>query len=91
VWSAEGDGNEMGDMMANVDCIYADVSKRQMPSDERIEFILCKHEMNTGMRYRHVKRRSDKSGRRNQRKGKKLNDDRYPIYLLQLFPVLQGY
>ena len=37
-------------MMANVDCIYADVSKRQMPSDERIEFNLCKHEMNTGMR-----------------------------------------
>jgi hypothetical protein len=35
--------------MANVDCIYAAVSKRQRPSDERIEFILCKHEINTGM------------------------------------------
>ena len=28
--------------MANVDCIYPAVSKRQMPSDEKIEFILCK-------------------------------------------------
>ena len=46
----EGDGDEGGAMMANVDCIYADVSKRHMPSDERIEFILCKHVMNTGMR-----------------------------------------
>ena len=37
--------------MANVDSIYADVSKRQMPSHERIEPILCKLEMNTGMRF----------------------------------------
>ena len=58
LWS-EGDG-EAGAMMANVDCIYADVSKRQMPRDERIEFNLCKHEMTTGMRYRYVKRTSDK-------------------------------
>ena len=54
MWS-EGDGDE-GTMAANVDCIYADVSKRQMPSDERTEFILCKHEMNTGMRYKVYKR-----------------------------------
>ena len=43
----EGDvcgDDEVGGMIANVDCIYADVSKRQMPSDERIEFILCKHD-----------------------------------------------
>ena len=53
MWSAEGDGDE-GAMMANVDCIYAAVSKRQTPRDERIEFILCKHEMNTGMRYGQV-------------------------------------
>jgi hypothetical protein len=48
--------------MANVDCIYAAESKRQMPSDDRREFILCKHEMNTGMRYRYIKRSSDKCG-----------------------------
>ena len=36
-------------MMANVDSIYADVSKSQMPSDERIEFILCKHEIAMGI------------------------------------------
>ena len=35
--------------MANVDCINADVSKRQMPSDERIEFVLCKHEIAIGI------------------------------------------
>ena len=46
MWS---EGNSVG-AMANVDCIYAAVSKRQMPSDEKIEFTLCKHEMNTGMR-----------------------------------------
>ena len=39
IWSAQGDGNE-GAMMKNVDCIYADVSKRHMPTDERIELIL---------------------------------------------------
>ena len=39
IWSAERDEA----MTANVDRIYADVSKGQMPSDERIEFILCKH------------------------------------------------
>ena len=50
IWSAsaEVDGDE-GTMMANVDCIYAAVSERQMPSDESIEFILCKHEMDTGI------------------------------------------
>ena len=41
--------------MANVDCIYPAVSKRQMPSDEKIEFILCKRYMNTGMRYKYIK------------------------------------
>jgi hypothetical protein len=54
--SAEGDGDEVGALIANVDCIYADVSKRQMPSDERIEFNLCKHEMKTGMRYKVCKK-----------------------------------
>ena len=39
-------------MMVNVDCISADVSKREMPSDKRIELILCKQEMTTGMRYK---------------------------------------
>ena len=33
------DGDE-GVMMANVDCIYAAVSKNQMPSDERINGII---------------------------------------------------
>ena len=45
IWSAEVDGDE-GAMVANVDCICAAVNKRKMPSDEKIEFILCKHEMN---------------------------------------------
>ena len=46
----EGGGNgRVG--MANVDSIYAAVSKRQTPSDDRIEFNLCKHEINTGMRW----------------------------------------
>ena len=44
-WSAEGDEAKM----ANVDCMYADVRKRQKSSsDERIESILCNHEMTTG-------------------------------------------
>ena len=49
LWS-KGDGEEVGAMIANVDCIYADVRKRQMPSDERIEVysMLCKHEINAG-------------------------------------------
>ena len=38
--------------MANVACIYADVGKRQMSSDERIDLFLRKHEMNTGMCYK---------------------------------------
>ena len=66
MWFAEGDGDKVGAMMANVDCIYADVSKRQMPSDERIEFNLCKHEMNTGMRC--IKRSSDYCGWRKTNK-----------------------
>jgi hypothetical protein len=86
---SKGDGDE-GAMMANVDCIYAAVSKRQMPSDERIEFILCKHEMNTGMRYRYTKKSINAGGESIKQK-KTRNDDRYPIYLLQFFPVLQGY
>lgn len=45
----EGVGEGAG-VMANVDCIYAAVSKRQIPSEEKIEFILCMHGMNTGMR-----------------------------------------
>ena len=69
MWSAEGDGDE-GAMMANVDCIYAAVSKRQMPSVERIEFILCKLETNTGMRYRYIKRSLDKCGWRKEKKRK---------------------
>ena len=52
IWSAERDGA----MTVNVDSIYADVSKGQILSDERIEFILCKHETNTRMRHRYVKR-----------------------------------
>ena len=53
IWSAEVGG----DVIANVDCIYAAVSKRDMSRDERIEFILlCKLEMDTAimMRYRHI-------------------------------------
>ena len=58
IWSGEVGGN----MIANVDCIYAAVSKRHMPSDQRIEFILlCKLEMDTGLRYRHIKQSSHKS------------------------------
>jgi len=47
-FDAVGEGKER---KAKVDCIYAAVSNRQMPSDERIEFILCRHERNTGMRW----------------------------------------
>ena len=67
---SKGDGDE-GAMMANVDCIYAAVSKRQMPRDERIEFILCKHEMNTGMRYNIIRRFSIDAG--GDKKEKKKN------------------
>ena len=35
IWSAEGGDNE-GVMMADFDLIYAAVSKRQMPSDEKL-------------------------------------------------------
>ena len=56
--------------MANVDCIYAAVSKRQMPSVEGIEFILCKLEMNTGIRYRYIKRSLHKCGWRKEKKRK---------------------
>ena len=46
IWSADVGG----DMIANVDCIYVAVSKRYMPRDERIEFILLgKLEMDMGL------------------------------------------
>ena len=49
IWSAEVGG----DMIANVDCKYAAVSKRHMPNDQKIELILL--EMDMGMRYGHIK------------------------------------
>lgn len=70
--------------MANVDCIYAAVSKREMPSDDRMELILCKHERNTGMRCLY---RSDECHRIKH----KTYDDGHPIYLFQLFSVLQSH
>ena len=46
-----GECEETKAMMVNVDCIYADVSKGQMPSDERIELIPCKL---TGIHCRYI-------------------------------------
>ena len=57
--------------MANFDCIYAAVTIRQMPSDERLEIVLCKLEMNTEMHYKYIKRSSDKCGERRKKKKKK--------------------
>ena len=51
----------------------------------------AKHEMTTRMRYRYVKQTSDKCGWRKEKGKNKHNDNRYPIYLLQFFPVLNGY
>ena len=56
--------------MSNVNCIYA-CKQRQMSSDERIEFIPCKREMNTGMRYKYIKRSLDKCGWRKEKGEKK--------------------
>ena len=59
IWSAEVGG----DMIANVDCKYAAVSKRHMPNDQKIELILlCKLEKDMGMRYGHIKQSSHKCG-----------------------------
>ena len=70
------DGDE-GVMMANFDCIYAAVTIRQMPSDERLEIVLCKLEMNTEMYYKYIKRSSDKCGeRRKKKKEKRRNDEK---------------
>ena len=77
IWSAERD--EV--MTANVDSIYADVSKGQMPSDEDRVYSM----QTWGMRFRYVKRTSNKCWKKGKKKGggSICNDERYPIYLLQ--------
>ena len=58
--------------MANVDCIYAAVSKRQMPSDEKRECIPCNSRWTRGGAIG-IKISSDKSGWRKENEKKKKN------------------